>query len=450
VDQFRAGALYEQLMIMNPQTGQPQNSLAESVEPNKNATEWTIRVRPGVSFHDGKPLTSADVLYSLRRIAAKQLSGLYSLGPINLGAAKALDSRTLRIPFHSPFSILPEGLAGGFTIRIVPVGYNPKRPIGTGPFQYQSFTPGQQSTFVRFGDYWQHGKPYLDSLIVTNFADETAQVNALQSGQLDLIDQLSYTSVTSVKGNGGKVVVSKTAGFVPFTMRVDTAPFTDVRVRQALRLVVDRRLFNEQIFGGLGSIGNDVFGAIDPAYKSLPQREQDIEQAKSLLRAAGQPNLHVTLTSTATGPGAEAGASLLATQAATAGITVKIDTQPTTQFWGQSYTKVPFALSFWDVASYLIQSAQGVAKGAPFNEIHQSDAHWQSLFNQAIRTLDATKRNEIANELIKFDYDQGGYIIPVLYPTIEGMSTKVYGDTENITGYPINGSNGSQDIWLQS
>jgi peptide/nickel transport system substrate-binding protein len=451
MDFLRAGALYEQLMFLDPKTGQPDYALAESVESNKKGTEWTIRVRPGVTFHDGKPLTSSDVLYSLQRIEKNKFPGAINFGPINLGGAKVLDARTLRIPFDQPYAVLAEGFAGTFTIRIVPRGYDPKQPIGTGPFKYQSFSPGVRSEFVRYDGYWQHGKPYLDSLVVVDFTDETAQVNALQSGQVDLIDQLSYTSVAPVKSGGGKITASKTASFVPFYMRVDKAPFSDVRVRQALRLVVNRPQFNEQVFGGLGAIADDVFGAIDPAYKgTLPQRVQDIEQAKSLLKAAGQSDLRITLYSAPTGPGAEAGASVFATQAKEAGVSVNIVTQQATQFFAQSYAKVPFAVSVWSEASYLIMAGQGLTKGAPFDEIHQTNAHWQSLYNQAIKTVDASARAELVRELLKFDYDQGGYIVPVYYPSVEGMSDKVNGDAENISGYPVNGSNGLQDLWMQS
>ena len=451
VDFMRAGALYEQLMFLDPKTGQPDYALAESVESNKTGTEWTIRVRPGVMFHDGKPLTSKDVLYSLQRIAKNKFPGLINLGPIDLGGAKILDARTLRVPFHQPYAVLAEGLAGSFTIRMVPRDYDPKQPIGTGPFKYQSFSPGTRSQFARFDEYWQHGKPYLDSLVIIDFSDETAQVNALQSQQVDLIDQLSYTSVAPVKSGGGKITASKSASFVPFYMRVDKAPFSDVRVRQALRLVVNRPQFDEQVFGGLGAIGNDVFGAIDPAYKGLlPQRVQDIEQAKSLLKAAGQSDLHLTLYSAPTGPGAEAGATVFATQAKAAGVSVNIVTQQATQFFSQSYAKVPFAVTIWSAASYLIMAGQGLTKGAPFDEIHQTNAHWQSLYNQAIKTVDASSRDRLVQELLRFDYNQGGYIVPVYYPSVEGMSAKVNGDTENISGYPVNGSNGLQDLWLQS
>ncbi|MBS1883858.1 MAG: peptide ABC transporter substrate-binding protein, partial [Actinobacteria bacterium] len=283
-----------------------------------------------------------------------------------------------------------------------------------------------------------------------DFADETAQVNALQAGQVDLVDQLSYPSVAPIEGNGGKVVVSKSAAFVPFAMQTQTAPFDDVRVRQALRLLVDREQFNEQVFGGLGSVGNDIYGSISPAFKSVPQREQDVEQAKSLLKAAGQSSFRATLYSSATGPGAESGAAVFASQAKAAGVEVTIETQPSTQFWGQTYSKVPFFLSVWTVGSYLVEASQGLAKGAPFPETQQADAAWQNRFEEALRTVDKARREEISEGLMKFDYEQGGYIIPVEYPSVEGMSAKVKGVIPNISGYAVNGGRGLQDIWMSA
>lgn len=449
VDIIRVGALNEQLVIVNPVTGQNELALAESIEPNKNGTEWTIRVRPDVLFHNGKPFTAADVLYSFQRIQKNKFPGAVSFGPMNLKAVKMLDKRTLRIPFDAPFVIFADGLAQVTQNLMVPQGYNPKSPIGTGPFKFKSFTPGVQSDFVRFDEYWQHGKPYLDELIISDFASETAQVNAMRAGQVDLVPALSYASVPLVKGSGGKVVVSKSAAYVPFYMRVDTAPFSDVRVRQALRLIPNRSLFNEQIFGGLGQVGNDVYGIKDPAYAGLlPQRHQNIAQAKSLLKSAGHSDLKVSLYSAAVGPGSQSMASIFATQAAAAGVKVNIVTQDPTTYYANSYAKVPFAMSFWNFHGYLLDAQQAVAKGAPYNEIHQSNPHWQKLYNQAIKTVNESARDEIIKEMMRFDYDQGGYIIPVFFPELDGMATKVNGVTPNITGYPVNGGTGWQDIWM--
>jgi peptide/nickel transport system substrate-binding protein len=450
MDFVRGGALSEQLVKLNATTGAPELVLAESIEPNAAATEWTIRVKPGITFHNGNKLTAKDVLYSLQRIKKNNFPGTVPLGPIDLESAVVLDDRTLRVPFSTPYGILTEAIAGLFATRIVPVDFDPTKPVGTGPFKFESFTPGQQSTFSRFDGYWQHGQPYLDKLVIMNFDDETSQTNALQAGQVDLVDLLSSSSVAAVQSGGGKVVVSKTRGFVPLTMRVDTAPFSDVRVRQALRLLVNREQLNQQVFGGLGAIGNDTFGALDAAYKgAIPQRHQDLDKAKSLLRAAGHSDLQLELFSSPIAGGATSVASVFATQAAQAGVKVNIHTQDPTTFFSQSYTQVPFALSFWDASSYLSMAQQGMATGAPFNEIHQTDTSWQALYDKAITTVDAKSRGDVVRELLTFDYDKGGYIIPVYSPNIEGMSSRVNGVSENLTGIPVNGGSGWQNIWLE-
>lgn len=180
-DFARGFALFEGLTDLDDE-GKVRMVLAESIEPNKDATEWTIKVRPNVKTHDGKDFTAEDVLFSLRRIQSKKFPGAVSFGPIDLKAAKVVDKLTLRVPFKEAYAIFPEGLTLVQT-KMVPRGFDPKKPIGTGPFKFVSFTPGRESTFVRHDEYWEAGKPYLDKVVITNFADETSQVNALQANQ---------------------------------------------------------------------------------------------------------------------------------------------------------------------------------------------------------------------------------------------------------------------------
>jgi peptide/nickel transport system substrate-binding protein len=450
MDFIRVGALYEQLVKMNGETGQPEMVLAESIEPNDDATEWTITLKPDITFHDGSTLTADDVLFSFLRIQENAFPGLATMGPIDLANAVVVDDLTLAIPFTESYSVFIEGIADLFATRIVPEGYDPANPVGTGPFKFESFTPGEESVFVRYDDYWQDGKPYLDELVIINFADETAQINALQSGEVDLINQLSSASVASVESGGGEVVISQTRGFVPLTMQVDADAFSDVRVRQALRLLVDREELNAQVYGGLGAIGNDVFGAIDAAYEgAVPQREQDLDEARALLEAAGYPDLTIDLVTAPIGPGAEAIASVFATQAAEAGVTVNIITQDATQFWSQSYLQVPFTQSFWNTSNYLTMAQQGIAAGAPWPETNQTDPAWQALYDEAVSTVDPAARGEIIQQMIQYDWENGGYIVPVYFPSIEGMTANVHGVGPNVTGIPINGGSW-HEIWIQN
>ena len=248
---------------------------------------------------------------------------------------------------------------------MVPRDFDPKNPDGTGPFKYQSFTPGVASTFVRNEHYWHSGLPHLDSIVTTNIADETSQVNALQSGQVDVINFLSEVSVAALQAGGMHVNISNTGGWGPFVMRTDQKPFDDVRVRQAFRLIVDRKEMLNQIFGGNSNRQRRV-RAPDKGYpKDLPQREQDIDQAKSLLKAAGADSLTVDLVTTPNAPGMIQAAQVFATQAKKAGVNVNVVQQTTTGVLRQLvYLKVPFSQDYWQTGTYMFTAGQALAPGA--------------------------------------------------------------------------------------
>ena len=200
---------------------------------------------------------------------------------------RSIDETTLELALNTPYAIL-DSLLAEYTLGIIPTDFDIANPVGTGAFMYESFEPGKTSTFKKYADYW--GTPaFVDELVIQDFSDDSAKVNALQAGQIQTVDNLPYNLIDTIKGAGGGVLVAETGAWVPFTMRVDVAPFDDVRVRQAMRLIVDRQQMIDQTLSGYGSLGNDMYAPFDTAYASdLPQREQDIDQAKSLLAEAGQ------------------------------------------------------------------------------------------------------------------------------------------------------------------
>ena len=180
-------------------------------------------------------------------------------------------------------------------------------------------------------------------------------------------------------------------------MRVDTSPFDDPRVRQALRLIVDRQQMIDQTLSGFGEIGNDLYAPFDPAYagKEFPQRQQDIEQAKSLLKAAGRSDLQVELfTGDDIGSVAPAAASLFVQQAKLAGVEVKVTKK--NPFYGDDYLSYPFAQDFWNTRQYLPQVAVGSLPSGSFNETHFDDKTFQKLISDASRELDEAKRYDSA------------------------------------------------------
>ncbi|MST32536.1 twin-arginine translocation signal domain-containing protein [Acidimicrobiaceae bacterium USS-CC1] len=449
VDFARSVQLFDPLVVIGPD-GRPELQLATEITPNADATAWTIRLRPGVTFHNGKDLTADDVVYTFQQMLNPKHPAptATQLTSVDLKGIRKLDNLTTLVPCLAPFATFVEVLAEPPGAAVIPVGFDVTRPVGTGPFMFESFTAGRQSTFTRNDHYWQGGLPYLDAVIITDFSDETSQVNALQADQADVIDLLSATSVATVKGGGGEVLISDGGAWTPFTMRVDKPPFNDVRVRQAMRLIVDRPQMRDIVFGGYGLLGNDVFAIVDPVYDSaLPQRHQDLAQAKHLLKQAGHENLTITLQTGPIAAGATSMATVFAQQAKGAGVNVHLDTLTVTQYYGPNYLSWLFAQDFYYYNPYLPQVAISTLPNSPYNECHFNDPHYTSLYNEALRTVDGTKRMDIAHEMQTIDYEQGGYIIPFFAPTIDGYSKKVNGLRASKTGISLN-SFGFKQLWF--
>jgi peptide/nickel transport system substrate-binding protein len=437
-DYGRIPQVYEPLLAWDDNL-RPVPALAESVTSNKDATLWTIKVRKGVIFHDGKPLTADDVVFTFQQILNKTSPG-YGASPLALVDAKNIkkvDSHTVTVPMLSPFSTFDQVLPV-YDFDVIPTNFDPKKPNGTGPFKLVSFKAGQQSVMVKNPNYWQSGLPYLDKIIMIDFADETSQVNALKSGQVDAVNLLSAPSIASLQSAGQQVVISNGGGFVPFTMRVDQKPFDDVRVRQALRLCVDRQQLINVVFAGHGQLGNDVFSIYDPDYDhSLPQRHQDLAQAKSLLRSAGADGLQTELVVAPQAQGALSMAQVFQQDAAKASVKINLR-QVTTTAFNNNYTEWTFANSFWYANPYFEEVGLATVKSGPFNETHFDNTQYNNLYQQGLRETDPSKRADIAHQMQRIDYDQGGYIIPCFTPLIEALAPKVHGDKPSKSGLSFN------------
>jgi len=426
-DIARTFNLYEPLLIWdNDYRIAP--ALAESVEPSADAMTWTVKLRKGVTFHNGKDVTPEDVLFTLRRVAdpkAPTSAGVALAPIIDFNGTKKADASTVIIKLKSPYAVL-QYLLAEYTLGIVPTDYDPKNPVGTAAFKYESFTPGKSSVFKRYDGYWGN-KAFVDELHIQDFADPNAQVNALQANQVQTIDNLPYNLIDTLKSQGGQILESKSGAWVPFTMRVDAKPFSDVRVRQAMRLITDRQQMIDNALSGHGRLGNDLYAPFDVAYaKDLPQRVQDIGQAKALLKAAGQEGLQVQLfTGDDIGSVAPASAALFVQQAKKAGVDVKVVKK--NPFYGNDYLSYPFAQDFWNTRNYLPQAAVGSLKGGTYNETHFNNPKFANLIHAAQATVDETKRNSLLHDAQKIEYDEGGYIIWGFRNQIDGLSSKVQG-----------------------
>ena len=415
------------------------NQMAETIEPNDDGSVWKVTLKDGMLWHDGKPVTADDIVFSFDRIvdpkdpkgAAATLAGLKP------GNTKKVDEKTVEFHLESPNVIFSEALAVR-NAMVVPQGFDPKNPIGSGPFKLTEFRAGEQFTYAPFADYYG-GAPYVDSLTVTEFGDETARVNALTSGEVHAISQAPMSQTKVIEATDGlELLNAETGAWRPFTMRIDVKPFDDVRVRQAFRLIVNRQQMIDHAYNGFGTPANDMYGRFDPGTPDLPQREQDIEQARSLLKQAGYDNnLTVELVTSGEALGADevAAAQVFAEQAKEAGVTVTIKKTDSATFYGKDYLSWPFAQDFWLTRGYLSQAGQGTMPGAPYNETHWKNDEWLAIVNEAFKTVDDAKRNELIAKAQEIEYNEGGLIIWAWRNQVDAYSTKITGLKKDPLGF---------------
>ncbi len=441
IDTSRLQSLYQPLVQLNAQA-HVEYVLAESITPHRGSlSEWVIHLRRGVTFHDGKAFTAADVLFTFQRVYSNGFTGKFGLGPIDLAHTRALDQHTVLVRLTKPFSSFAEQLAAfWYNLYIAPEGFTPAKPVGTGAFVYQSFTPGQRSVFTRNPHYWKSGLPYADTLTIIDFSDNTTLQAALSTGVIQGAGALDGPQIASLATTSGiKTVVSHSGEIVPFTMRVDQPPFNDVNVRQAMRLLVNRPQLIDSALDGYGVVANDLFSPYDPDFDHALVRpaQGDIQQAKFLLKKAGQEGLTVTLTTSAVATGTVAMATVLAAQAKAAGVTVRLSNVPAGVFFGPNYLKWTFGQDYYNYYPYLAQVAESMLTASPFNETHTSNPHYTSLYNQANATASPTLRQEIIREMQNYDFNEGGYIVPAYIDVLDAYSEKITGYTAGKVGQPL-------------
>jgi peptide/nickel transport system substrate-binding protein len=439
---LRGYQVFEWLAVAGPDT-EPKLQLAELIEPNKTGTEWTARLRKGVEWHDGKPLTADDLIYTLRYISNPKVgasnSSITSL--MNIAGLKKLDSRTVRIPMHQPIGDLPSLIVAPGWAIIQNGTTSFTKPIGTGPFKYQNWTRGQSSSYARNPNYWVHGEPLVDGLEVLSIDDDTARLNALLAGQVDAIGTVTFPDAKSYLAQGSaspiSILLAESPQSTSFTMGTAHAPFNDARVRQALRLIVDRPQMIANAQFGFGKVANDLPMLGEPYYdNSLPQRHQDIEQAKALLKNAGQENLNLILNSTNGNffPGQLAAATLFKQQAQAARVNVTVKNIPAGSYYSTGFPNYAFAQIQWTPSTIPSQYLEEYLPTAPLNGCQWKDPNTTKLIHEALRTVDRARATELWAEVQKYFWNQGPEIYWGICPIIDAAGTHVKGATVSKAG----------------
>jgi peptide/nickel transport system substrate-binding protein len=450
IDASRYFNLYDPLVRVRPDLSSAPG-LALSWTPNKDSTVWVVKLRPDVTFHNGKSFTADDVVYTLRSMGDPKHLAHAAVTGIRLGELKKLDPLTLRIPLKSPNARLFDNFNVQNSV-VIPVGLKDfRKPVGTGPFVFKSFTPGQRSVATRNPSYWEEGKPYVDEWEDISIDDPNARLNALVSGRIDALSQLPFTQAKAEAGRGRVQVVNAPSPSIQvLLMAKDVRPFTDNRVRQAFRLLADRQKLIDAALAGYGTLGNDLAGKGLPYFWNAPVRRQDHERARFLLRQAGQEGLTVTLQTSQVVPGFVETATLFAQQAKGAGVTVNVKQEAANAYFDTSllYTKMAFAQSFWTVTALGQWYPQALLTDAVWNETHWKFKSYDRLVQSAIGAPNARVARARWREVQEIQYRQGGYIVWTNQNLVDAVSKQVRGLVPSAF-FNLGGWN-YRDLWLQS
>ena len=453
----RAQQVYERLFNFGPD-GKPAPRLAVSAVSNSDGTIWRVKLRPGVSFHNGKKFTARDVLYSYGYVAdkANQAESMPRLDAIDFKGTRAISDMEIEFRLKRAIGDF-KGLLAEKGLWIVPEGTkNFDSPVGTGPFIFSSWQPGVRALYKRNASYWGASAttgPFVDELEIQTIPDQTARLNALLGGQVQEITFLDFVSAKA-RANDPAMQIVRTAqpSTTPFYMQIDSATFMDPRVREAMKLAVDRETLVKNVLLGFGSVGNDLFGMGQPSYNSdIPQRHYDPDKAAGLLKQAGVDRLRLALPTSTTTPGMLESAAGFKQQATRAGIDLQLmKLPPESYFSNNQYMKVPFYQTNWG-QGFESQAQDGLLSDAPYNETHWHDPSWDAAFRKAQGIVDEPKRLAAYKALQEPLWERGGYIVWGTFDTIDAVAPNVRGVVPNISSSFQNlGGFEFKDHWLEA
>lgn len=408
--------------------GKPSPDLATSWEANSDATEWTLKLREGVAFHDGTAFDAADVVYSLTRVLDPSLESPARSAVKMITKVEAVDALTVKLTLDTPFADLPLQLMD-YRLRMIPEGSGDtiaSTGIGTGPFKLEKFDPAGTTVVTANLDYYG-GAPGVERMEIIGIPDAQARLQALLGGQIDMESGITpQQRVMFDSSDKYQIQEVPTGNWRGIVFRTDVAPFNDPRVRKAVRMAADRDALLALVEGGNGTVTCDnPVGPVDQ-YRADISCPQDIAGAKALLAEAGFPDgidmdIHVA-TLEATWP---AMAETYQSQAAEAGIRVNIIQVPTDGFWSEVWMKKDVTMTRWNERPADQVLHEVYLSTAKWNESYYKDEGFDALLGQARRELDFDARKAIYVKAQEHLFDTAGTLIPYHVTKLVGTTSRV-------------------------
>jgi peptide/nickel transport system substrate-binding protein len=432
--------------------------LAESWQPNSDATVWAFKIRQGVKFNNGRPMTVDDVVYSFRsqsnpKSSANALS-IFGGTLVPDGVVK-VDDTTVAFHLEQPNGGFVDAVSNdNYNMIIVPDHYDfgdyQESFIGTGRFMKASYTPTVGVTFVRNPHYW--GTPAKPAkLEFTFYASEAAMTFALEAGQIDTNDGFSIASSPQLVQGGFNVIRLNGSYHRELSMRNDVHPFTSKYVRQAIACTLDRPAIVRALFQGYADVGNDTpFAPAFPAATgppAIPQRSKNLTLAKELLAKGGVPNgFAAPLLTEALGEMPDF-AQIIQQSASQIGVNINLTVETSSKYYG----KAVFGQSDWldgemSLVDYGARAVPNTFLQAPlqsinaktgqgsWNAAHFSNSSYDKLSKEFVATPDLTTQRRLARQIERLLLDETPIIYAYFFDLLVAAQKNISGVYPAITG----------------
>ncbi|WP_202731831.1 ABC transporter substrate-binding protein [Achromobacter xylosoxidans] len=300
--QFVAGKIYESLLTYSTDL-KPQPGLAKSWEASSDGLTYTFHLQDNVKWHDGKPFTADDVVFTLSDMLPKTHARARVILNKFVDSVQASDPKTVVIKLKSPFPafmlmfepgfapMMPKHIYAGTDYMTNPAN---QKPIGTGPFVFKEWKRGEYIKLARNPDYWKPGKPYLDELVFNVIPDaasravafERGSVDVLRGGDVDNVDIKRLRALPKVEYTTAGWEMFSPQAYLIFNMR--KPPFDNLKVRQAVMAAINRNMVVNNIFFGLGKVSTSPFVTTEMFYdKNMPPMPFDMKKARALIKESG-------------------------------------------------------------------------------------------------------------------------------------------------------------------
>jgi peptide/nickel transport system substrate-binding protein len=427
IDYSRGRAHYNNLVRLNDDLSVGPE-LAEEFSSNKDATEWTFKLRKGVKWHDGSPLTADDVIYSMKRHLGKESKSKAKPLVEMIAEWKKVDATTVKAVLSSPNADLAAAL-GTFHFRIIKDGTTDfSTSVGTGPFKLKTFQPGVKSVHVRNDDYWGDG-PYLDEVEIFAITDSAARLNALLAGNVDMIGNLSPKSMPEVAANANTESWSVPSGaYMDIVARVDQGPGKNPDFVRALKHLQNRKRIVKIVMRGQGTTGSD--NPINQAYADhcaeSPTFAYDPDKAKALLKKSGVSGAELYVAEV--GPGLTDICQTLQRECSKIGFNLKLKKVPNDGYWGAIWLKKDMFVSSWNMRPTAnVMMSLAYKSDAKWNESYWKNEKFDKMLLEARAATDASLRKELYCGMQTLITEEAGTIVPVHRNYVEAKSKKLQG-----------------------